>query len=464
MKLKSLYSKLLLSFLGVLFITIILIFVLFIITAGRSYRHHMDKQSIAKFSILQKIVQAKLDRKPLVPISQNKDINELLHNLSDLFDVEIWLTAPDKTILIKTFSSPINIDIKGLKYSNDQTGGIKLYKLSQRRINYYAQIPIKFDKKINILHIYFNNKYGKKSEAVFLIGLLCIGAVIAILLIPLTRIITKRIKQLKESAFELADGNLSCRLEIQGHDEIAELGNSFNFMADKLEKMIEINQELTANISHELRSPLTRIKVSKELIQDKLGTSITQDIKRHIQSIDEDIDTLDDLIDKVLKLSKMDYHESSVSLEDINLNLFLKDIKKKYHPSLKQKNLTMVMDIQGGSTDPLVLNTDKNIFTSIISNLFDNAVKYSEKGGIIHIAGFKQAGKTLNLTITNTYQPLSPTELEKLFEPFFRIKGNKNPGSGLGLTIVKKQLKQLAGDIIAKNTAEGLSFQMIFKI
>ncbi len=347
MKLKSLYSKLLLSFLGVLFITIILILVLFIVTAGRTFKHHLDKQSIAKLLIFKEVIQGKIDQKPLIPIEQNKEVYELLKTLSDIFDIEIWVTAPDKTLLLKTFVSPVNINTKELEDYDVLQDGIKLYQLSHRHIKYYAQIPVKFAGKINILHIYLNNKQEKKPEAVFLIGLLSIGGIIAILLIPLTRIITKRIKHLEKSALEFADGNLSCRANIKGYDEIAKLGESFNFMADKLEKMIQGNKELTANISHELRSPLTRIRVSKELIQDKLDANSTKDIKRYMQNIDQDIESLDDLIDKILKLSKMDFQESSLSFEQIYFDLLLKDIEKRYQSSLiilsKRSDLSSIL-------------------------------------------------------------------------------------------------------------------------
>jgi two-component system sensor histidine kinase CpxA len=461
MKLKSLYSKLLLSFLGVLFITLILIIVLFVVTAGRSFRHHVDEQAVVKLLIFKDAVQGKVNQKPLVPLGENKEVNELLHTFSDLFDLKIWVTAPDKSILIKTFSSPINMKESKIGKHIVSKDGVRFYYLSGRYLKYYAQIYIEADNKINTLHILLNKEREKKPEAVFLIGLLCIGAVIAILLIPLTRIITKRIKYLKKSALEFADGNLSCRADIKGFDEIAELGKSFNFMADKLAKIIQGNKELAVNISHELRSPLTRIRVSKELIQDKLDTddmATRKDIKRYIQNIDQDIENLDDLIDKILKLSKMDFQESPLSMEPINLNQIFKDLEKKYLPSLKQKNLTLQMDIP----ESLILNADKNIIASILSNLIDNAVKYTSKSGTIHITAFKGSKETLSISIANSYRELDSEELEKLFEPFYRIEGNKNPGSGLGLTIVKKQLKQCRGHIVAKNSKTGLTFELEF--
>ena len=458
MKFKSLYIKLLLSFLGVLFITEILILGLFIVTAGRSFRHYIDKQSIAEFLILKEVVQERINKTPLIPLSRNNEIKELLYTFSDLLKIKIWITAPDKTILLKTFSTPIDITVKKLKKHAVLENGIKLYHLSRRRIKYYAQIPIEADRKIHILHIYLHTGHEKKPEVIFLFGLLSIGIIIALLIVPLAKIITNRTKQLNQSALEFADGNLSCRTDIKGHDEIAELGDSFNFMADKLEKMIQGNKELTTNISHELRSPLTRIRVSKELILDKLDPIGDKDIRRYVQTIDQDIDILDALIDDILKLSKMDIQESLLSVEQLDIKTLMTDLEKKYEPSLKQRNLSL----RTNYNSPVILNADKNIVTSILSNIFDNAVKYTKEKGIIHITAFKSEDDILTFSITNTYRKLDPLELEKLFEPFYRIKNNKNPGSGLGLCIVKKQLKLCNGNIIAKNSQTGLTFEVQF--
>ncbi|MFA5906443.1 MAG: hypothetical protein WC836_21120, partial [Desulfobacula sp.] len=94
MKFKSLYGRLLLSFLGILFITIILILALFIGTAGRSFRDTLDNQSFGKLKIFQNILQEKIDRTPGIPLSENHEFKELLHTFSDLFNLKIWITAP----------------------------------------------------------------------------------------------------------------------------------------------------------------------------------------------------------------------------------------------------------------------------------------------------------------------------------------------------------------------------------
>ena len=464
MKLKSLYVKLLLSFLGVLVITEILILGLFVATAGRSFKHYIDGQSIAKLLLFKEVVQEKINNAPLIELSKNSEIKKLLFTFADLFKAKIWVTAKDASIIIKTFSTPLDNKIKNPETYDVLKDGIKLYHLSRRGPSYYAQIPIKMSVESYTLHVQLYRGHGRKPEAVFLFGLLAIGIIIAILIVPLARLITNRIKQLNNAALEFADGNLNCRTIVKGRDEIAGLATSFNFMADKLEKMIQGNKEFAANISHELRSPLTRIRVSKELIQDKLDFINTidpikgNDIKRYVQNIDQDIDTLDKLIDKILKLSKMDIQQISMTIEPLDFKTLLTRIEKKYKPLLGQKNLIIKKDINA----PLMFNMDKNIVTSILSSLFDNAIKYTRQKGIITLAALKTKEDVLIFKITNTYRELNARELKILFEPFQRIETSENPGSGLGLTIVKKQLAQCNCHISAKNSPAGLAFEVQF--
>jgi signal transduction histidine kinase len=463
MKIKSLYVKLLLSFLGVLFITEILILGLFVATAGRSFKHYIDRQSIAKLLLFKEVVQEKINNDPSIPLAQNSEIKKMLFTFADLFNVKIWVSTPDTSIIIKTFSTPVDIKRKNPKAHDVLKDGIKLYHLSGRGPSYYAQIPIKMSADSYTLHVRFYRGHERRPEAVFLFGLLFIGIIIAILIVPLARVITHRINQLNMAALEFADGNLNCRTDVKGRDEIAGLANSFNFMADKLEKIIKGNKTFTANISHELRSPLTRIRVSKELIQDRLdsgalNTIKDNDIKRYVQNIDQDIDTLDQLIDKILKLSKMDIQQISMTIEPLDFETLLTRIERKYEPLLKQKNLILKKDIN----TPLMFNMDKNMVRSILTNLFDNAIKYTGQNGAIQVAASKTKEDILVFKITNTYRELDAQELKKLFEPFQRIETSENPGSGLGLTIVKKQLVRCNGNISAKNSSAGLEFEVRF--
>lgn len=458
---KSLYTKLLFSFMGILIVTLILILGLFFSTAGKTFRDRIDEQSFGKLKIFQNIIEDQITDLPDVPISDNLKVKEILCSFSELFNLKIWITSPDGAMVFKTFPEPEpehqTIETKKRKIVVRE--GIKLYHVSRRHFSYYSQIPLHTRADIHTLHIYLPPGIDSRPEAIFFIGILIIGTVISVLVFPLTRIITRRIKQLNQSALEFAEGRLDKRISIKGRDEIAELGNSFNFMADKLEKMILDKKKLTANLSHELRSPLARIRVANELIQDKAVLYEDTNINRYSAHIEHEIQILDTLIEKILTLSKLDLQEAALSIEPLNIGLMIDDLEKKYLPSMEQKKINLVKDV-----DPsLILNLDKSCISSIFLNLMDNAVKYTHENGIIRILSRKPKDDILCFSITNTFRPLTTAELENIFEPFFRIEPGQNPGTGLGLAIVKRLVSRCQSNIEVKNSKDGLCFEILFQ-
>jgi two-component system sensor histidine kinase CpxA len=137
------------------------------------------------------------------------------------------------------------------------------------------------------IHILFASQGPPHPEGGFALGLAIIGLIIALLIIPVSRFITDRVKQLKQSALRIAEGDLSHRAAVQSKDEIGELAQAFNHMTDKLERMITSSKELTANVSHELRTPLTRIRIAQELLREKLEKGNFKEYERHLEDIRE---------------------------------------------------------------------------------------------------------------------------------------------------------------------------------
>ncbi len=210
-------------------------------------------------------------------------------------------------------------------------------------------------------------------------------------------------------------------------------------------------KELTANVSHELRSPLARLRVSKELILDKLEQQGASDaILRLLNNMESDIRDLDALIEETLAFSKMDYQESPLSPETFKFSDFMKSMMDPYHPLLSRNDLILDLDIR----DFGKAHQDKALVKSVFSNLMDNAIKYSAPGNTIHVSAGTVSPKGLEFSVTNPCAPMSQEDLDRLFNPFFRIPGQKAPGTGLGLAIAKKQVLRCKGTIRAEHTGQ----------
>jgi two-component system sensor histidine kinase CpxA len=273
--------------------------------------------------------------------------------------------------------------------------------------------------------------------------------------LPVSRRITTPLNRLRDSALKIADGNLAHRATVKSRDEIGELGRAFNHMAAQLERMIRGGRELTANISHELRSPLTRIRIAEELIRERLDRGELQSVESHLNDIREDIEELDRLVGQVLVLSKMDLREAGLNLEPFDTAGLLSELLERLRLSIGRKALKVQINLV---CDSPVLG-DREALRTAISNILDNAVKFAPERGRVEIeASSEEDG--VRISVTNTFEALSTEDLARLFDPFYRVKPTQAGGSGLGLAITKKIIERHAGEIEATNTPEGLKIRI----
>jgi len=453
----KLYIKIFLSFLLVLIITEILIFGVFVVAAGRTFRTRFEQYTVAKVLLLKEVVEDKIKSERNRPLAQNESLMSFLKRFEEFVGAKVWLAGPDNIPILKSFTGdvPNNLENFSEKHMKD-FGQFKLYYSHKRHFEIYATIPIEIRAgEIGNLHILFLKKGPPHPEGRFVLGLAVIGIVIALLVIPVARLITEPLKRLRHSALKIAEGDLSHRATVKSKDEIGELGRSFNHMANKLERMIRGGRELTANVSHELRSPLARIRVAEELLRERLEQDDYHDGDRHLDDIGEDIDELDRLIGSILDLSKLDIHEDVFRIERLNLSELINGLLDRLKPAIERRHLDISTDLP---SDQHFLG-DEDALGTALSNILENAVKFTpEKGHII--VNMQSKEDALAISVTNTFEPLPEDDLAQMFEPFYRTERTPASGSGLGLAITKKIIEGHGGSIQALNSPEGLTIQI----
>lgn len=455
MRFNKLYIKISLSIIAVLFITLFVVFALFLISPGRQLTTRLEAHTKAKVLIVKAAIEDKIRLHSDVEVSKNKTLRDFILDFGNILGAKVWLQRSDGTIAIKSFTGEVPALWDKFKRSRVRNfGQFKLYR--RRHSDYYAIIPIDFPKtKTGSIHILFEIKGPPDPARGFALGLIIIGLIIGLLIIPISKFIIKPIKKLNRSALKIADGDLSHRASVKSRDEIGELCRSFNHMADKLEKMIISGKELTANVSHELRTPLARIHIAETLIREKLEGQNHQDLTRHLDNIREDIGQLDQLIGRILDLSKLDLHESPLQMEAMDPTAFIQEILGRLQPAMEQKMLILTTGLNFESS----FKADKNGLYSVFSNVLDNAVKFIPPKGHISVAMDLQKD-WLYVRVLNTFETLSDKNLQNIFEPFYRSPENKQSGSGLGLAIAKKIIQKHGGIITAQNVPEGLQIEI----
>jgi len=463
MKISKLYIRIFVSFVAVLIVAEILIFGLFIAAAGRPFKERILHYTAAKAVLLRTVVEQKLHSAPDGLPEKGPSLQDFLTDFATILEARIWLTGAGGDLLMKSFSGDLPAETRRLlreETSETNVGDIRIRSGPRHLTGYYVTIPVGLKEgTTGALHILFQEHRPPHPEGGFALGLLLIGGAVALLVLPVSRAITKRVKELRESALRIAEGDLAHRARVRGKDEIGELGRAFNTMAAKLEQMVQGTRELTANVSHELRSPLARIRVAQELLRDRLERGEVKGTLAHLKGMEEEIELLDRLIGRILALSRMDVQDAPFRPEEMDLPALLRRLVDRFLPAMRERGLR----VEARLTDLPPLTGDAEALETALTNLLDNALRYTPEEGRVGVELLSERD-LIRASVTNTCAPLPEEELARLFEPFHRIEPNRSPGSGLGLAIAKRIVERHGGRMEAKNEDNELCIAMILPL
>ena len=261
--------------------------------------------------------------------------------------------------------------------------------------------------------------------------------------------------EMASAARRFARGDFSTRVEDPGRsDEISQLTHAFNAMVDSLESSETLRRDFIANISHELKTPMTIIAGFADGILD--GTVPAEEEKRYLSVISSETRRLSRLISSMLEMSKL----QSIDSEAILRNSFdISEIVLLALFSLETKIEDKHLDVEASiPEDQIMTRGDKDSITQVLYNLIDNAVKFSADGGVIRISLWKQ-GDHAYVSVENSGETIPPDELPDIFNRFHKIdksRGINRDGVGLGLYIVKTILDSHNEDIFV-TSADGVT-------
>ena len=272
----------------------------------------------------------------------------------------------------------------------------------------------------------------------------------------LARAISQPIRRFRESAVAIADGNLETRVaERVGkrRDEIGLLAQDFDRMADELQRAWQRQTELSRNVSHELRSPLARLRVALELARRKAGDLA------EFEKIDVETERLDELIGQILEYSRLasEPHEqrTDVDLEELIASV-AEDVRYEYGRIGREPGITIQSD------SDCAVSGYPGALRSAVENVLRNAVKHSRTDGAVDVTLCVDESHAV-LTIEDQGGGVPENDLGRIFEPFFRSTSGTDAagsGSGLGLAIASRAIAMNDGSIVARNVAGGLCLEI----
>lgn len=284
-----------------------------------------------------------------------------------------------------------------------------------------------------------------------------LGAIVA-LVIALTiaffvsSSMTSPIREMKEIAQRLSQGDFSRKVRIKSQDELGELGKSLNTMADELQAKMEnlkrmdrVRTDFVANVSHELKTPLTLIKGYIETLEDK-AINDTKNAGKFISIIKDHTDRLSNIIDDLLSLSELELSKDSIEKSEFDLKSLLDDILLGFGHALAAKQQKLTIEPQGQN---FKIKADRDKVEQVFVNLIDNAVKYTNDGGRIEICLVEQNGGIV-VTVEDNGIGIPREDLDRVFERFYRVdkaRSRQLGGTGLGLGIAKHIVLAHKGEI-----------------
>jgi two-component system sensor histidine kinase CpxA len=442
MKALGLYHKILLSFFVMLFLVQAFMIGSFILFKEKPPPEADEKRFKALALLAGNFAENNLNQNRAEKRNA-KAISEMLAQLSQITRGKAWLTGQDIPEKLYHTDPPPSLPLDtnpGWRHLK----GFSIWHVNPEKL--IISIPLKTAPRPKAI-LLLESKHHRRlppPHKPFLIRLALICLLLAILAVPVSRFIARPINKLRRSALMIADGDLGHRATIQTKDQIGELAHALNHMTDQLEKMITAGRELLAYVSHELRSPLARIGVAGQMLEDALDKGEIQNSQRYLKSIKEEIQQMEELLAGILLLSRLDQQQAPFKKKPLELGHMLDELLAKYDTFLRARNLKLISDI----TISAPMLGDEDAITSFVSNLLDNAVKHSEPGGVVRVS-LKHKSPLLILSIRNPAQKLSVDELERIFEPFFRGANTAQPGSGLGLALARRILEKHGGSLQA---------------
>ncbi len=467
MKPKKLHIKIFLISILILVISELVVFFLFRATAI-NYIHTTSLDYLNyRAESFKSLIEEKLEKKQSDTNDNNLYIESLFNDMHRLYKAQICLLSPEGALLTCSDNQPVKvIAVNRLTpYNNFYYKNIS----EPDRELFYSHLPIQFSSgKTGAVIILFDRSkiriVSAAEDLIFFFLCFCLAGIgfgVAVLLFPASRFITQPLRELRKSALRISDGDFVHRTEIETDDEIGDLGNAFNHLADTISQMIKGTKELTANISHELRSPLARIRIAEEIILDKLKNAgmDSQLPVTELDAIHLEIEEMDSLIGQILILSKLDTQKLSQSMKMVDMVQLLTDILERFAPAALRKSIHIKIDIPH-ELMRFFANTED--IRTIYSNLLDNALKYTPASGIVEIS-LSGNSEQLNFSISNSCNIEKDLNLDKIFQPFYRPVSNIEAGTGLGLAITKKIVGNYDGSIEAVQSEDGLMLRVTLK-
>ena len=276
----------------------------------------------------------------------------------------------------------------------------------------------------------------KKQLSIISFASLIIGTLLALLF---AKHFTKPIRQITDTAKKIAKGDFTASVELDSKDEIGDLGDTINNMSEQLGQIENFRREFIANTSHELKTPISLIRAYAELVKDTSDENYTA-ANEHLQVIIDESNRLNDMVEDILYLSKMESGYSKLEIEPFPIVEIISNVIDKLSFFSSSKNIELILEIDNKET---LINGDKEKMHQAFYNIINNAINHSYENGQITI-NVNDTSDIVRVNIIDNGKGIPTEDLPYIWDRFYKVDKSRkrdDSGTGLGMAIVKNILE-----------------------
>ena len=394
--------------------------------------------------------------------ANDEDVDALLTDMSDLYDGRVMVIDPDLKIIRDTYSLSEGKYLVSNEAAQGLSGAASSYY--DRDQNYIRMItPIRDRKAGDIIGVMSTSistsklekviGYQKTLLAVFLaaLALLLLGGA----LLVATRIVSQ-FNTLSNTIENIREGFGEEQIEAFSYKETAGIREAFNHLLQRMRNLDDSRSEFVANVSHELKTPITSIKILAESLTAQTDVP-TEKYREFMEDIVEEVDREDRIINDLLSLVKMDRAGVNLSIEKVDIDQMIEDIIKRLGPIAQKEKVELIFE----TIRPVIAEVDETKLSLALTNVIENGIKYNHEGGTVTIT-LDSEPAMFTVTVEDTGIGIPEEDIPNIFERFYRVDKSHSReigGTGLGLAIARGSILMHNGAIKAESTAgEGSRF------
>lgn len=286
-----------------------------------------------------------------------------------------------------------------------------------------------------------DQEFRTQSYMAMFVVMIVSAAIASLIGLLFARGLVNPIRRMTTTADAIRKGDLTARNHLEGHNEVAELGNTFDEMAESIQNERELEHRMITDVVHELRTPLMAIKSTVECIID----GVFEPDAERLATINSEVDRLSRLVDALLKLSRLESGETPLNREVINLGEMIRPLISVHEAFVKDRGLELIYEAE----DNVMVYGDSDMLRQATANLISNAVRYTPAPGTITVSVKKDEDDEMALiAVQDTGIGLTPEERKKVFRRFWRAEESRkreSGGLGIGLSVVKEIVDRHGG-------------------